>query len=126
MVATVTVESSSLNPRETWNGDQGLPSSSSPKQTPCLAREPIHPWSRRPGRCSKTLIIMSRTARPMVELARLPGLSMSLVQFSPILCRMGPLTMMPSVAQLVVQEAWWTQLGSYWKRTSSVARTTGK
>ena len=86
----------------------------------------MQPRSKTLARCSNTLIRMSRTARPMVELARCPGLKRLPVQLRPILERMGPLTSMMIPGELVAAEASWMQLGSYRNRACMVANTTGK
>ena len=77
-------------------------SSSSPKHTPFLVREPMQPRSKMPGRCSKTLTRIRRTALPIVALARLVQVSRLSVQLRPISCRMGPFTIISKPVELVL------------------------
>ena len=65
-------------------------------------------------------------ARPMVALARCPGLNRLPVQLIPISCRMGPLTRTRMPGELVAAEASWMQFGSCLNIASMVASTTGK
>ena len=71
--STVTVLVAAAKPRRTCNGSHGLASSRSGKHPLNLPNQPCVAWSSTPGSAPMQLRRIMRTARPIDELARLPG-----------------------------------------------------
>ncbi len=72
-----------------------------------------------------TLRMISRSARPMVALARFPAPKAPKPPFSPILSTIGPFTTMTVAAPIVVAVTPWT-LNSSVQTASTAAITTGR
>ena len=89
-------------PRSTESGSQHESSSFSAKQKPTLPGVPKVARSTPPGLPPPTLRMTSCSARPMVELARLPWPSALTPEFMPIILRMGPFTMTMGPTNIVV------------------------
>ena len=90
--STVTAEAPAGTPRSAASDGQGLSSSSSATQKVNLPGCPSVDRSSRPGTPPSTLMMSSRSARPIVAFARLPLASTLWVAFIPIAVRTGPLT----------------------------------
>ncbi len=81
--SSVTADAPGGSPRSTWSGGHGLRSSSSARQVPTLPGWPSVERSSRPGMPSPVRATTSRSARPMVAFARVPGPSAPMPEFSP-------------------------------------------
>ena len=92
MVIAVTALSSGVSPKSTCSGGHGDSSSFSPMQAVYLAGVPCVAWSSSCGRRPRAFIAVSRTARPMVALARNPWPNRFPRLLIPSSCRTGPLT----------------------------------
>ena len=85
----VTVLCDRSKPRSSASEFQGEPASSSAKQKPCLPTWPSVARSMPPGAPPPMLRVTSWTARPMVELARLPWPRTLIPEFMPMATAMG-------------------------------------
>ncbi|GAA3093176.1 hypothetical protein GCM10020001_005810 [Nonomuraea salmonea] len=90
-----------------------------------LAGVPWVAWSSRCGRRPKTLMAASRTARPIVALARKPEPKTSPLLLSPIRSRTGPLTTSSGAVPAVLCQTPHFSCGSL-PIASHAASTTGK
>ena len=122
---TVTVDWPARQPRLPASDVHGEPASSSAKQKPTLAGEPNVARSTSPGRPPPTLRTTNWTARPMVELARLPWPSELSPLFMPMRPPTGPFTTSTGPTLMVVASTP-CMLNSSVQAASSAAITTGR
>src|ERR1700704_2196544 len=122
---TVTADCVARKPRETCSGSQGLATSCSAKQSEYFPAQPGVDWSSTPGWQPRPLSNTSRSARPIVALARTPGPKRFPPPCRPIASRTGPLTITMSAAPpVLVAGPWSVNSGS--PIAASAAPTTGK
>ena len=100
--ATVTALSPAPRPNRLRYGGHGLAASFSAKHQVYFAGEPCVARSVSPGSAPPTFIIISRRARPMVALARLPGPKQPAPLFMPICSASSPWTITSSAHGCVV------------------------
>ena len=122
---TVTVLVSGSKPRSTCSGVHGVRSSSSPKQKVYRSGRLSTAFATGPGVAPPKVCIISRSERPIVALACVPGPKQPMPQLTPTSRRMGPLIMTTGADGFVVVATPFMLNGSS-RTASTIASTMGK